>query len=187
MCTLHDIIIETESAEHLTIEEQNIISLDQKHSSHVAKIHYQKRESQNLAKEANSCIQKLVQGEIVEAESHTDAQVHSNRESETDIAVSVETQVAQDIQQSSRVKKLYPLPQHYYLVRLMIGKNRNCRYIDYTKDLQDHYQSRCKWLFLHFLSLRVLLHFQTVACPQVAATCSGKRPYNSSLTTLDEK
>ena len=68
-------------------------------------VHYQKRKSQNLAKEANSCINKLVQGEIVEAESHTDAQVHSNRENEIYITVSVETQLAQDIQQSSRVKK----------------------------------------------------------------------------------
>eukprot|EP00111_Clytia_hemisphaerica_P005816 TCONS_00016828-protein len=52
-------IIETASAEKLTSEEQATISLDQKHTSHVAKIHYQKLQSQKIAKSAKELIAKL--------------------------------------------------------------------------------------------------------------------------------
>ena len=52
-------IIETESAEKLSIEEQAMITEDQKHTSNVAKIHYQKVKSENIAVKAKSCLQKL--------------------------------------------------------------------------------------------------------------------------------
>ena len=52
-------IIETESAEKLTVEEQACLSEDQKHTSNVAKIHYQKTKSENIAMKAKSCLEKL--------------------------------------------------------------------------------------------------------------------------------
>ena len=52
-------IIETESAEKLTVDEQTCLSEDQKHTSNVAKIHYQKRRSENIAMKAKSCLEKL--------------------------------------------------------------------------------------------------------------------------------
>lgn len=52
-------IVETTSAEALTSDEQATISLDQKHTSHVAKIHYQKLQSQKIAKNAKELINKL--------------------------------------------------------------------------------------------------------------------------------
>ena len=52
-------IIETESAEKLILDEQRCLSEDQKHTSNVAKIHYQKLRSENIAMKARSCLEKL--------------------------------------------------------------------------------------------------------------------------------
>lgn len=52
-------IIETESATNLSHEEQSILSEDQKHTSRVAKIHYQKLHSQYVAKKGQECMDKL--------------------------------------------------------------------------------------------------------------------------------
>ena len=52
-------IIETESAEKLSVDEQTYLSEDQKHTSNVAKIHYQKLRSENIAIKAKSCLEKL--------------------------------------------------------------------------------------------------------------------------------
>ena len=52
-------IIETESAEKLTVDEQTCLSEDQKHTSNVAKIHYQKLRSENIAMKVKSCLEKL--------------------------------------------------------------------------------------------------------------------------------
>ena len=42
-------IIETESANKLDLEEQRLVSEDQKHSSNAARVHYQKLRSRNVA------------------------------------------------------------------------------------------------------------------------------------------
>ena len=52
-------IIETESAEKLTLEEQAFLSKDLKHTSNVTKIHYLKIKSENIAMNAKSCLEKL--------------------------------------------------------------------------------------------------------------------------------
>ncbi|XP_057299140.1 uncharacterized protein LOC130629800 isoform X2 [Hydractinia symbiolongicarpus] len=52
-------IIETESVAHLETKEQAILSQDQKHTSQVAKVHYQKTESRNIAAKARLCMDKL--------------------------------------------------------------------------------------------------------------------------------
>ena len=52
-------IIETESIEKLNTSEQVNLSQDQKHTSAVAKIHYQKRKSEDIAAKANKIMDKL--------------------------------------------------------------------------------------------------------------------------------
>lgn len=55
-------IVETASRQQLTNSEQESISEDQKHSSVVAKVHYQKRRSRDVAAKGHECLKKL-QGE----------------------------------------------------------------------------------------------------------------------------
>lgn len=55
-------IIETESSERLTIEEQRFVSEDQKHSSQVAKIYYKKKHSRQVAIEGRKCMDKMTKG-----------------------------------------------------------------------------------------------------------------------------
>lgn len=53
-------IIETESAQLLLPNEQKWISEDQKHSSNVARVHYQKKRSRQVALRGRQCMEKLV-------------------------------------------------------------------------------------------------------------------------------
>ena len=52
-------IVETQSHNQLACSEQRILSEDQKHSSAVAKIHYQKQRSREVAVKGHECLQKL--------------------------------------------------------------------------------------------------------------------------------
>lgn len=52
-------IIETESAENLSLDEQNAISEDQKHTSLVAQVHYKKLHSRSVAEKAKQSMDKL--------------------------------------------------------------------------------------------------------------------------------
>ena len=52
-------IVETQSLNELTSVEQRILSEDQKHSSAVAKVHYQKKRSREVALKGHKCLQKL--------------------------------------------------------------------------------------------------------------------------------
>ena len=52
-------IVETQSLNQFTSEEQRILSEDQKHSSAVAKVHYQKQRSREVALKGHECLQKL--------------------------------------------------------------------------------------------------------------------------------
>ena len=52
-------IIETASSEFLSPQEQDVISLDQKHTN-VAKVHYQKKRSRRVAEKALDCMEKLI-------------------------------------------------------------------------------------------------------------------------------
>ena len=55
-------IIETASSDFLSIKDQSLISLDQKHTSNVAKVHYQKKRSREVAQKAMNCMEKWIQG-----------------------------------------------------------------------------------------------------------------------------
>lgn len=52
-------IIETESSENLEICEQEWVSEDQKHSSNVARVHYRKKRSRDVAEKGQNCLKKL--------------------------------------------------------------------------------------------------------------------------------
>ena len=52
-------IVETESIEKLNSDEQNNLSKDQKHTSTVAKIHYQKLKSEGITRKAKISIEKM--------------------------------------------------------------------------------------------------------------------------------
>ncbi|CAB3999845.1 partial [Paramuricea clavata] len=52
-------IIETESVNNLDLEEQQLVSEDQKHSSNVARVDYQKLRSREVALKGRSCMEEL--------------------------------------------------------------------------------------------------------------------------------
>ena len=71
-------IIETESADNLTAEDQAVVSLDQKHTSNVAKVHYQKKKSQEVAKKASKCIESLLPDCLKPNRSESDNSIPEN-------------------------------------------------------------------------------------------------------------
>ena len=81
-------IVETESLNQLTSEEQRILSEDQKHSSAVAKVHYQKRRSREVAVKAHECLQKLQGSKGSEVDEDIQARFGGSTSSST---MSVET------------------------------------------------------------------------------------------------
>ena len=66
-------IVETQSLHAPDDKEHQLLSEDQKHSSVVAKVHYQKRRSREVAVKAYKCLQKLQEkkGSEVEIEVNT--------------------------------------------------------------------------------------------------------------------
>ena len=66
-------IFEMQSLNQLTSKEQRILSEDQKHSSAVAKVQYQKDRSREVAVKAHECLQKLqgTKGSEVDMEVNT--------------------------------------------------------------------------------------------------------------------
>ena len=52
-------IVETESSDRLSLEDQRFISEDQKHSSQVAKVYYKKKQSRQVAIEGKRCMDKM--------------------------------------------------------------------------------------------------------------------------------
>ena len=52
-------IIETESVNKLDLEEQRVVSEDQKHSSNVARVNYQKLRYRDVALKGRTCMEKL--------------------------------------------------------------------------------------------------------------------------------
>ena len=65
-------IVETQSLRALNDKEHRVLSEDQKHCSVVAKVHYQKRRSREVAVKAHECLQKLQgKGSEVDVEVNT--------------------------------------------------------------------------------------------------------------------
>ena len=85
-------IIETESAERLTVEEQAIVSLDQKHTSNVAKVHYQKQRSREVAKKSSDYIKSIVKSQSSvddgsESSSTSEDEIRSTENAEHDLTL----------------------------------------------------------------------------------------------------
>ena len=72
-------IVETESVANLSLEDQKSITMDQKHSSYVAKVYYQKQTSRRIATEGKISREKL-SGQDRDS---TDAQISQIRIQET--------------------------------------------------------------------------------------------------------
>ena len=76
-------IIETASSDFLSIKDQSLISLDQKHTSNVAKVHYQKKRSREVAQKAMNCMEKLIQGSQNENRKSLEISGNESEEGET--------------------------------------------------------------------------------------------------------
>ena len=108
-------IVETQSLNELTSEEQRILSEDQKHSSAVAKVHYQKQRSREVALKGHKCLQKL-QGA---KGSEVDEDVHARLgDSTSDAGPSVEP-----------VQNVNSSPKKDALPKRILRSHRNIRHV----------------------------------------------------------
>ena len=109
-------IVETQSLHLLTSREQEILSEDQKHSSAVAKVHYQKQRSRDVAVKAHECLQKLqgAKGSEVDHEVKTRFSSSSSSFASTTVKPSESSNPGPE--------KEFPRPNH-------LRVQRNCRRI----------------------------------------------------------
>ena len=117
-------IVETQSLNELTSEEQRMLSEDQKHSSAVAKVHYQKQRSREVALKGHECLQKL-QGA---KGSEVDEDVHARLgDSTSDAGPSVE-----------RLQNVNSSPKKDALPKRILRSHRNIRHVlKFTKEEDD--------------------------------------------------
>ena len=117
-------IVETQSFNQLTSEEQRILSEDQKHSSAVAKVHYQKQRSREVALKGHECLQKL-QGA---KGSEVDKDVHARLgDSTSNAGPSVE-----------RVQNISSSPKKDALPKRFLRSQRNLHHVfKFTKEEDD--------------------------------------------------
>ena len=108
-------IVETESLNQLTSEEQRILSEDQKHSSAVAKLHYQKQRSREVALKSHECLQKLQGAKVSEVDEDVCERLG---ESTSDAASSVET-----------VHNISSIPKTDALLKRNLRSQRNIRQV----------------------------------------------------------
>ena len=114
-------IVETQSLNQLTSEEQRILSEDQKHSSAVAKVHYQKQRSREVALKGHECLQKL-QGA---KGSEVDEDVHARLgDSTSEAGRSVE-----------KVQNISSSPEKDALPKRILRSHKNIRHVlKFTKE-----------------------------------------------------
>ena len=117
-------IVETQSLNQLSSEEQRILSEDQKHSSAVAKVHYQKQRSREVALKGHECLQKL-QGS---KGSEVDEEVHARLgDSTSEAGPSVE-----------RVQNISSSPEKDALPKRILRSHKNIRHVlKFTKEEDD--------------------------------------------------
>ena len=117
-------IVETQSLNQLTSEEQRILSEDQKHSSAVAKVHYQKQRSREVALKGHECLQKL-QGA---KGSEVDEDVHARLgDSTSEAGRSVE-----------KVQNISSSPEKDALPKRILRSHKNIRHVlKFTKEEDD--------------------------------------------------
>ena len=88
-------IVETETSAILDLDEQQWVSEDQKHSSKIAKTHYQKKRSRDIALKGQSCLKKLcdAEGEHIEKSIQTILGEDTNPSSHLKAATDKETSI----------------------------------------------------------------------------------------------
>ena len=77
-------IIETQSSDVLLPKEQKWMSEDQKHSSNVARVHYQKKRSREVAERGHLCMSKLLETESSNVENEVEKTIENNNNETTD-------------------------------------------------------------------------------------------------------
>ena len=117
-------IVETQSLNQLSSEEQRILSEDQKHSFAVAKVHYQKQRSREVALKGHECLQKL-QGS---KGSEVDEEVHARLgDSTSEAGPSVE-----------RVQNISHSPEKDALPKRILRSHKNILHVlKFTKEEDD--------------------------------------------------
>ena len=116
-------IVETQSLNQLTREEQRILSEDPKHSSAVAKVHCQKQRSREVALKGHECLQKL-QGA---KGSEVDEDLHARLGDSTSAGPSVE-----------RVQNISSTPEKDALPKRILRSHRSIRHVmKFTKEDDD--------------------------------------------------
>ena len=94
-----DRLLKTESSNCLDNEEQEWISEDQKHSSHVARICYQKKRSRNVALKGQGCLKKLCGEDGEQIEKQLECLFTASESDEDDIFITQKDRV--DSEESS--------------------------------------------------------------------------------------
>lgn len=84
-------IVETQSLRELTSKEHEILSEDQKHSSAVAKVHYQKQRSREVAARTHVCLQNLQDTNGSEVDKKVNTRLSDSTSSSAELTVSTES------------------------------------------------------------------------------------------------
>ena len=122
-------IVETQSLNELTSEEQRILSEDQKHSSAFAKVHYQKQRSREVALKGHECLQKLQGAKGSEMNEDVNTRLG---ESTSNAGPSVET-----------VQNVNSSPQKDALPKRILHSHRSIRHVlKFTKEEYDFLKER---------------------------------------------
>ena len=117
-------IVETQSLNQLTSEEQRILSEDQKHSSAVAKVHYQKQRSREVALKGHECLQKLQGAKGSEVDEDVLARLG---DSTSEAGPSVE-----------KVQNMSSSPEKDALPKRILRSHKNIRHVlKFTKEEDD--------------------------------------------------
>ena len=103
-------IVETQSLHELNDKEHRVLSEDQKHSSVVAKVHYQKRRSRKVAVKAHECLQKLQGTKGSEVDIEVNTRFGSSNSS-------LETVIDRTQSESASLKTHAPPPSNRFLIQ----------------------------------------------------------------------
>ena len=117
-------IVETQNLNQLTSEEQRILSEDQKNSSAVAKVHYQKQRSREVALKGHECLQKLQGAKGSEVDEDVLARLG---DSTSEAGPSVE-----------KVQNMSSSPEKDALPKRILRSHKNIRHVlKFTKEEDD--------------------------------------------------
>ena len=85
-------IIETSSSDRLTVEEQSIITQDQKHKSNVAQVYYKKRLSREVATKGKQCMEKMAGEKRIETNNAVAGVIADIKRAESSFGINILSQ-----------------------------------------------------------------------------------------------